>query len=123
MTNELSEEHFLNQAKLLFHEVLTSHTNCQSVSKIQCALMESFELGQQSSEWISVDERLPDDDPEYPSESVPVIGCWEISGKREVGEVYHDRCQHKKVWRLLSEESVPVICWKPLPKPPQSEEG
>lgn len=79
-----------------------------------CKEEPSIELVQ---EWISVDERLPEND-------VMVIGYTPCDGFMFVG-YYHE--EKKKVWRIITAmRSTKVITkkvthWMPLPHPPKGE--
>lgn len=71
-------------------------------------------------EWISVDERLPEND-------VMVIGYTPCDGFMFVGYYHEEKKYDWKVWRIITAmRSTKVITkkvthWMPLPQPPKGE--
>ena len=71
-------------------------------------------------EWISVDERLPEND-------VIVIGYTPCDGFMFVGYYHEEKKYDWKVWRIITAmRSTKVITkkvthWIPLPQPPKGE--
>ena len=71
-------------------------------------------------EWISVDERLPEND-------VMVIGYTPCDGFMFVGYCHEEKKYDWKVWRIITAmRSTKVITkkvthWMPLPQPPKGE--
>lgn len=76
--------------------------------------------GEPVQEWISVDERLPEND-------VMVIGYTPCDGFMFVGYYHEEKKYDRKVWRIITAmRSTKVITkkvthWMPLPHPPKGE--
>jgi hypothetical protein len=79
------------------------------------------------SEWISVEERLPDIDPygkgRYGgARSVRVLcACKQRSGRTFTKEGYYEPCGNGKVFWRIPGSVDSVTHWMPLPEPPKGE--
>ena len=80
------------------------------------------------SEWISVEDRLPDLDPygkgRYGGQrSVRVLcACKQRDGRSFVKEGYYEPCYDGVVWRIPGSIDS-VTHWMPLPAPPTEKEN
>ena len=87
---------------------------------IQDLRRENAELRARVQQWISVDERLPEND-------VMVIGYTHCDGFMFVGYYHEEKKYDWKVWRIITAMrstkvmKKKVTHWLPLPHPPKGE--
>ena len=95
------------------------YSNVKQVSNTEVA-DHLFSNGVTVQEWISVDERLPEND-------VMVIGYTPCDGFMFVGFYHEEKKYDWKVWRIITAmRSTKVMTkkvthWMPLPRPPKGE--
>ena len=79
------------------------------------------------AEWISVDERLPDMEPNGKgryggARSVRVLcACKQRSGRTFAKEGYYEPCGNGKVFWRIPGSVDSVTHWMPLPEPPKGD--
>lgn len=86
-------------------EKLDALVECGNDDYFNDGVYASMEVVAQHSDWVSVDERLPEHDK-------PVL-VWVVS---KAGNAYAFKAYYENSWHLVFGE---VTHWQPLPQPPE----
>jgi hypothetical protein len=79
-------------------------------------------LRNSKSEWVSVKDRLPDDDSEY---LISMYHRFMIGGiyKKYTGRFVAKYYAEYKEWRIMNDVCTSVTHWMPLPTPPKEDDA